>query len=204
MITIEINADPLRDRLAALAERVGHMRTALQMVGEGILARTDKRFSTETDPDGKRWQELAKATKRRKRGTKILTESGDLRGSIAAQATETALTLTAREPYAAIHQFGGTIQRQAGSVTVRHRTNAAGDLLRGAIMGGRGLVFAKASHKRAVQRSFAHAAYSIRIPARPYLPFKADGTLYPAEQAAILDAIAAWIAGAGGRAENAA
>jgi len=192
-ITIEVHDQAVQEALTALARRIGNIGTALEMVGEEMVKRIDRRFDTESGPDGAKWAPLKAATRRRKRGTKILTESGDLRGSIVRQVAGAALTLSAHEPYAAIHQFGGTIQRQAGKVTVRHRTTAAGDLLRSEIMGGRGLVFAKAGHKRALTRSFAHAAYAIRIPPRPYFPVKSDGSLYSEEQRAILDAIERWL-----------
>lgn len=193
-ITIEVHAASVQRALGALAQRVAGIGTALEMAGEDMAQRIDRRFSTETGPDGARWKALRPATLRAKRGTKILTDSGGLRASIVRQVAGHVLTLSAHEPYAAIHQFGGTIARRAGSITVRHRTGAKGELLRSALMGGRGLVFARASHKRALARSFALAAHTIAIPARPYFPVRADGSLYPAEQAALLAAIEAWLA----------
>ena len=194
-IKIEVDDQAVRRALAELARRVGTIGTALAMVGEQIVQRVDKRFSTETGPDGARWAKLRPATLRRKRGTKILTESGDLRGSIVRQVIGTTLVVSAHEPYAAIHQFGGTVNRKAGNITTRHRTNARGELLRSEIMGGKGLIFAKASHKRVLERSFGLGAYKITIPPRPYFPVRADGSLYPDEQRAILAAIEGWIRG---------
>jgi len=193
-ITIEVHDQAVQEALAALARRICNIGTALEMVGEEMVKRIDRRFETESGPDGVKWEKLKPATRRRKRGTKILTESGDLRGSIVPQVAGAALTLGAYEPYAAIHQFGGTIQRQAGQVTVRHRTTAGGELLRSEIMGGRGLVFAKAGHKRALTRSFAHAAYAMRIPPRPYFPVESDGSLYGEEQRALVARLERWLA----------
>lgn len=39
------------------------------------------------------------------------------------------------------------------------------------------------------------AAHSITIPARPFMPVRADRSLYPAEQRLIVDQINAWLAG---------
>ena len=97
--------------------------------------------------------------------------------------------------YAAIQQFGGKIDRAAFSKQVRHRTDAKGELLRSKIMHGRGLIFAKDSHKRALTRWFEVAAHSITIPARPFMPVRADGSLYPDETRLILAQINAWLAG---------
>jgi phage gpG-like protein len=61
------------------------------------------------------------------------------------------------------------IHRAAGSVTVRHRTDAKGTLMRTDMFGGKGLIFAKASHKRVLMRKFSASEHDIRIPARPFL-----------------------------------
>jgi phage gpG-like protein len=164
-------------------------------IGEGIVQRTKARFSAQTGPDGQRWK-----PKKRPDGRPTLSgPTGDLRRQIVHRATATELTVQASAPYAAIHQFGGTIRRKGGASTVRSRTNAKGELLRSAIMHGKGLIFAKASHKRAQARQVQVGPYSIRIPARPFLPIRAEGgvdaSLYPAEQALVLEALYEWLAG---------
>lgn len=68
--------------------------------------------------------------------------------------------------YAAIHQFGGQINKAAQSRLVRHRTTAKGTLLKN--KKGQ-VVFAKDKHKRAVGRWFEQGAHTIDIPARPFL-----------------------------------
>ena len=103
--------------------------------------------------------------------------------------------MKATAPYAAIHQFGGTIQRAPYSTKVRHRTDAKGNLLRTAAFNGKGLVFAKDKQKRAKERWFEVKAYSIKIPARPFLPIQANGQLYPDERDAIVRQIVGWVKG---------
>ncbi|MBL8351207.1 MAG: phage virion morphogenesis protein [Burkholderiaceae bacterium] len=194
MLTIEVHDQAVRAALDALQRRVANMAPALQAIGEGMVTRTKGRFDTSTDPAGGTWK-----PKKRPDGRKTLVgDSGDLRRQITASVAGNALTVRASAVYAAIHQFGGTIQRAAYSKQVRHRTDAKGQLLRSAIMGGRGLVFAKDSHKRAVTRWFEVGAHSITIPARPFLPIRADGSLYPAEQREIVAQIEAWLAGRDG------
>jgi hypothetical protein len=76
-----------------LATRIATIRSRLNLpkltdeIGDLLLRRTDRRFDTETDPDGNRWRELTDATKRRKQAAgagqaKILTRSGEMRGAI--------------------------------------------------------------------------------------------------------------------------
>lgn len=178
MLTIEVHDQAVRTALDALQRRISNMAPALQAIGEGMVTRTKARFDTSTDPAGGTWK-----PKKRPDGRKTLVgESGDLRRQITASVAGTALTVRASAIYAAIHQFGGTIERAAHSRQVRHRTDAKGQLLRSAIMGGRGLVFAKGSHKRALARWFEVGAHSVNMPARPFMPVRADGSLYPAEQ----------------------
>jgi phage virion morphogenesis protein len=193
-ITIEVHDQAVRAALDALGKRLANMRPVLKDIGEGIVQRSKARFSAEAGPDGQGWKPKKKAD-----GRKTLSgPSGDLRRQIVSSASATGVTVTATAPYAAIHQFGGTINRKAGQTTVSHRTNAKGELLRSAIMNGKGLIFAKGSHKRKVTRTFDVAAHTITMPARPFLPVRSDGTLYAAEQAEILTALNDWLAGRAG------
>lgn len=192
MADIQIDDKSVRAALAGINRRLtGDLRVVLADIGEDITQRAKARFDSSTGPDGKTW-----LPKKRPDGRKTLVgESGDLRRQITSSATSNALTVVASAAYAAIQQFGGTIERKAGMVTVRHRTNAKGELLRSAIMNGRGLVFAKRSHKRALERQFERAAHKISIPARPFMPVRPDGSLYEGEEAAIVAQITEWIAG---------
>ena len=196
MIKIEVHDQAVRAALGALQARVSNLRPLLGDIGEAIIQRAKARFDSSRAPDGSTW-----APKRQADGRKTLVgPSGDLRRQIISGATAQAVVVQATAKYAAIHQFGGSIERPAYSRLVRHRTNAKGDLLRSAIIKNaagqaRGLVFAKNSHKRVKERWFEVSAHRIKIPARPYLPVRADGSLYPAEQAEILAQINAWLAG---------
>ena len=196
MIKIEVHDQAVRAALGALQARVSNLRPLLGDIGEAIIQRAKARFDSSRAPDGSTW-----APKQQADGRKTLVgPSGDLRRQIISGATAQAVVVQATAKYAAIHQFGGSIERPAYSRLVRHRTNAKGDLLRSAIIKNaagqaRGLVFAKNSHKRVKERWFEVSAHRIKIPARPYLPVRADGSLYPAEQAEILAQINAWLVG---------
>ena len=75
--------------------------------------------------------------------------------------------------YARIHQFGGAIQRAAYGGVVRLRTkNRKGTLERNEDFPNLA-IFAAKRHKRFVERRFETAAYTINIPARPYLGINA-------------------------------
>src|SRR3972149_1061249 len=93
------------NRLVGLGERP---RPALVDLGEYLKIRTEERFRAETAPGGAKWAPLAPATLERKRGPKILTETGHMRyDTFAWQADETTLEFGSSAIQAAIHQFGG-------------------------------------------------------------------------------------------------
>lgn len=190
IITVEVLDAPVQALLARLAQRLGRLQPVLDDIAEDVVQRAKARFGTSAGPDGAPWKPKKQPDGR----PPLVGASGNLRRQIVRQAAgPDAVQIAATMAYSAIHQFGGRIARAAGSVTVRHRTTAKGELLRSQIMGGRGLVFAKAGHKRALARSFATKAHAIVIPARPYLPVTRDGTLYPVEQRLIVETLQRWL-----------
>lgn len=197
MLTITVHDQAVQAALKALAQRAGNLGPVLDTIGQDITARAKARFDASAGPDGQAWK-----PKKHKDGHKTLVgETGDLKREIVSGVAGNQLQVSATTRYAAIHQFGGPIQHKASQVTVRHRTNAKGELLRSAIMGGRGLIFArqgKTGHKRFLERSFDVAAHAVNMPARPFMPVRADGSLYASEQAHIVAQIEAWLAGGAG------
>ena len=156
-------------QLAALGE---DMSAPMRDAGEYFVRRTDARFDAEQAPGGAHWAPLAAATRKRKRGSKILTERARLRGSFSYRAQADGLEFGTSVIYAAIHQFGGSIERGAYSSTARLRTDAKGNLLRQVDDQGKAThraIFAKDSHKRARSVRYTTEGFSIHIPARPFL-----------------------------------
>ena len=81
---------------------------------------------------------------------------------------------------------------------MRLRTDAKGVLLRQGDEGklAKLAVFARASHKRAVERSYQGKDYTINIPARPVLPVDAAGNLTPSALEAVLRVVESALSGA--------
>lgn len=73
-----------------LGRRIATIRAAFslpvltQEIGALLVRRTQRRFDTERDPDERPWTALTKGTLRRReyKGTKILTQTGELRNSV--------------------------------------------------------------------------------------------------------------------------
>ena len=193
-ITITVSDQAMRAVTASLRAKLANPQPLLKDLGEEVVQRAKARFSSSTGPDGQRWKPKKQADGR----PTLVGESGDLRRQIVWRVAGGVLTIQATPRYAAIHQFGGTIERAAFSKLVRHRTDAKGQLLRngalgGTALGGKGLVFAKLSHKRVKERWFEVQAHSIRMPARPFLPVQAGGTLFAEEQRLIQQQVLAWL-----------
>ena len=108
-IRIVIDDKPVKQALNDLAVKVKDPSPVMKIIGEYMLRSTEDRFERQGPaPDGSPWAPLKEWTLRRKKNGKILTESGQLRGSIRYQLQGTsAVVIGTNKVYAAIHQLGG-------------------------------------------------------------------------------------------------
>lgn len=201
MIQIEINDSIARRTLGEILSRLTDGRPLFQRIAQALEAETEANFAAQGRPA---WAPLSSATlaarlKRNNGGTmlQILQDQGILAASIYSDyGPDFALIGAggAARAYAAIHQFGGTINYAAHSRKVRLRTDAKGGLVRQGTEGRMKnlAVFAKDKHKR-VRESWAQVdAYQVTIPARPYLPFtgtSAGATLQPEAARSVMDVL---------------
>lgn len=161
---ITITVDDAQAR--AMLERLGEPGTQdlMPRLGEYLQASTQKRFKSQAAPDGTAWAPLQPRYARRKKYAKdkILTLRGYLRGGIHYQVTGDAeVQVGSNTKYAAIHQFGGAIEKPARQATVRYRSEA-----------GR-VLFAGKKHQGATERQVTIPAHQVNMPARPYLGISA-------------------------------
>lgn len=84
---------------------VGYMKEALKWTRGYFQKEIDKRFKLERGPV-KPWRKLSPITKRYKKGTKKLQESGKLRKSIKVKTKGNDIVFESRCKYAYIHQNG--------------------------------------------------------------------------------------------------
>lgn len=144
---------------------------ALMGLISGLLAdAVEENFAAEGRP---KWLGLSKNTLKRRResaGTgKILQRSGRLASSVVQSHDDEIARVGTNVVYAAIHQFGGSIQRHPMSGMVRLRKGKNGMLMRQE--GHPHLaVFAKGGHKQVkVVKWTRSQGWTIKIPARPFL-----------------------------------
>lgn len=155
----------LESRLKKIAGSRSFKLKLMKNLGDETLQRVERCFAHQCDPYGAAWKPV-RFTGRRI-GGQILRDTGRLMNGFRRAASSMRFTVTNSAVYAAVHNYGGTIERKGG-VTAhsvhsgkfigksRKATRLAENMERG---------------QRATSIAF-HGAYVIHIPARPFLPNK--------------------------------
>lgn len=170
--SVQVDDARLTAALLSLRTRIGNLQPVMASIGQRLVTQADLAFRGERDPWGNAWQRLSRSTLRQRRtgkgtgGAKILRDTGRLAGSISYRASADQVVVGTNVVYAAIHQFGGDIQRQAHTKTLYFRTNQAGTVVGNKFVKKRRSNFAQDAHVN---------AYVQRIPRRAFLPIDASG-----------------------------
>lgn len=173
------------ERLRAFMDAHAKLDTSglMSRLGEYLLKSTQDRFKSQTSPDGASWAPLKKRYARRKKYNKdkVLTLRGYLRSYIHYQIPNAqTVVVGSNQKYAAIHQFGGEIDKPERQATARYRSVA-----------GR-VLFAKKSQTLSVnEKAVTIGAHQVKIKARPFLGISA------ADDREIQEIIREWVIGQG-------
>lgn len=103
------------ETLRVLDEAVGRTedkRGLMDAIGAALVASTQHRFETETDPDGNPWPASLRALAE---GGRTLTDTARLVSSLTHEASESSVAVGTNVVYAAIHQTGGVIRARTGA-----------------------------------------------------------------------------------------
>lgn len=168
--TITIQDQAVQSALKALADRATNLQPVMAQIGERMMEDTKRRFETSTGPDGQRWQANSAATLQAlsdRLGKSYRTKSGALN-------TKGAARLANKKPLI----DKGDLRRQF-VLSVGNDSLTLSNTMAYAVI-----------HQFGGQAGRGHKT---TIPARPFLPVKPDGTLYPQEQAAVLDELNNWL-----------
>lgn len=150
-ITMSVMDAEVRRGFRALERLMDDTTPVMHAIGVGLVGSTHQRFVKQVDPDGAAWQALNAEYAAGKRNSRILTESGRLRDSINARASNDEVLVGTNVIYAAAHQLGATIvPKNASHLYFR--------------IGGRLI-----------------KADSVTLPARPYLGISSDDETMIAE-----------------------
>lgn len=169
--TIEVKDEDVRAALKALGARVNNMAPVLQGVGDRMVERTKRRFATSTAPDGTPWKPNSAATLGMLTARLAGASSNRKKdGSLNAKGNR---ALASKKPLIA----SGTLMDQiVASATASSLTVAT--------------TSATTGYAAMQQWGGTTAPKSMipgkTIPARPYMPIRKDGMLYPQESVLIL------------------
>ncbi|WP_282339398.1 phage virion morphogenesis protein [Pseudomonas sp. PS02288] len=106
MLDVTMDTSQAGAVLAELAERLGDITTPLLDIAEYLHQSTDDRFVKQIAPDGLPWAPLSPVTLARKKGPRILRESGLLQDTIRHQVSDNELAFGTDRVYGAVQQFG--------------------------------------------------------------------------------------------------
>lgn len=164
---IEVQDDAVLAALGRMQKRGEDMQPFLQGLGDDLVERTKHRFETSTGPDGVKWKDNSAVTLAMlsdRLGKSYRKKDGSLNAKGDAR-------IAGKKP---LIGESGDLRRQIVAVA------ASTD------------VTIKASPVYAAIHQFGGKAgrgLKVTIDARPYLPVRSDGSLYPAESAAVLESI---------------
>ena len=153
----------VNEAAAALADPAPMLRD----IGEYLLIAHDQRFASQASPDGTPWQALSPAYLKRKKKNrdKILVLDGFLKNTLRYQVNPNELLFGTNRIYGAMMHFGGSIDIAARSQQAYFRQDGkTGDV-------GNQFVSKRKSN---FAQWVTIGAYTIQIPARPWLGISDD------------------------------
>ena len=166
-VTLEFDAIAalavVNEAAAALADPAPMLRD----IGEFLLIAHDQRFASQASPDGTPWQALSPAYLKRKKKNrdKILVLDGFLKNTLRYQVNNNELLFGTNRIYGAMMHFGGSIDIAARSQQAYFRQDGrTGDV-------GNQFVSKRKSN---FAQWVTIGAYTIQIPARPWLGVSDD------------------------------
>lgn len=110
MPAIEVTGvETIQAVLSKLESKLGDMTPAFAAIGQELDSRVSARFETETDPNGRPWDDWAPSTERyypKDGHAKKLDRSGTMQASRGFRAGRSSVEVGFAQPYAAYHEFG--------------------------------------------------------------------------------------------------
>lgn len=171
-IRLTLEDEGVKAELDRLARAADDAAPAYNAIGAYLVFSTQRRFETETGPDGRKWTPLSPRTANRRIGRErrgymhILRQTTRLYRSISYDAGPNYAVVGSNVRYAAIHQLGGEIKQQEREQTVYLKKIRR--------KGGFRTRFARKNAQGAEARTVSIKAHTITIPARPYLGISAE------------------------------
>lgn len=183
MITVKVTDSGIQEALTRISRRMADPSPVMLAISEALKDQVAENFATQSGPLGK-WPPLKYKRKGRGTNPQLLQHSGRLRDSVQPTHTRNTAVIGTNVVYAAIHQFGGTINMPARSQLSYFKQDKRGSV-------GRLFVRKDASN---YAQWHTRGASSIDMPPRPFLPF-ANGKLQAGMETLIMEEIARFLVG---------
>lgn len=165
--TLEFDAVAALAVVNEAAAAMADPKPMLRDIGEFLLIAHDQRFASQASPDGTPWKALSPAYLKRKKKNqdKILVLDGFLKNTLRYQVSDNQLLFGTNRIYGAMMHFGGSIDVAARSQQAYFRqdgkTSEVGNLF-------------VSKRKSNFAQWVTIGAYTIQIPARPWLGISDD------------------------------
>lgn len=111
MAEIILSIEELQDKLERLSKALENKTPLLRRIANTMQNTIEESFDKQASPFGEKWKPNAPKTLQKKRGNKILIQSGLLSQSFTQKVTGSSAQVGTNKSYAAIHQFGGKAGR---------------------------------------------------------------------------------------------
>ena len=111
MAEITLSIEELQGKLERLSKALENKTPLLRRIANTMQNTIEESFDKQASPFGEKWKPNAPKTLQKKRGNKILIQSGLLSQSFTQKVTGSSAQVGTNKEYAAIHQFGGKAGR---------------------------------------------------------------------------------------------
>lgn len=140
-------------------QRIQNLKPVMQVIAQDMMTTKDMNFRNQQSPDGVKWDLLTIPTinarrNKKKTSIKILQDTGRLKASFTTESDNKTAKIGSNVEYAAIHQYGGTINKNARSGYMYFGNNKYGEY---------GLVKKK---KAILKKGVTYQSHTIVIPQR--------------------------------------
>ena len=166
---IEVSNQAVATMLNQAGDKVGDLSPVLLAIGDDIIERTKQRFASATAPDGTPWAPNTEATL-----INYIHQRGGFSGKTGKITAKGQTLAISKRP---LQGESGDLERQFSSLV------ASGDTL----LVGSSMIYAAMEQFGGTKAQFPNLWGD--IPARPFLPIMADGSLYPDEELRIIEQI---------------
>lgn len=164
---IEVRSTALSALLTALHDRVNDMAPLLMATGDDLIEGTKQRFASATGPDGSPWKANSQTTLEA-----YIMQRGGLSKKTGKITAKGQMLATSKRP---LQGHSGDLARQFSSQVTSGTT----------LLVGSSMIYAAMQQYGGTKAQFPHLWGD--IPARPFFPLRPDGSLYPQEEAKLVD-----------------